>query len=120
MATRRTRPHQGNALMERPTSSDARKYRYRLRLTADQTDAARPSILINRLKLMEADSLNSPEIGALADYSRAHAKMSEKDRYVLAFSLMTARQLLGQAGQMSPKFDELRACLDSIGGDMVA
>ncbi|PKR89818.1 hypothetical protein CXZ10_07945 [Pleomorphomonas diazotrophica] len=105
--------------MGRPV--DERKYRYKLRLTAEQTDAARPSILINRLKLMEADSLSSPEIGALADYSRAHAKkMSEKDRYILAFSLMTARQLLGRAGEMSSRFDELKTCLDGIEQDVMA
>lgn len=106
--------------MSRPNSSDDKRYRYKLRLTVEQTEVARPSILINRLKLFEADSLQSPEIGALADFSRAHAQMSEKDRYVLAFSLMTVRQLLGRASKMSPKFGELRAYLDDIDREVTA
>jgi len=107
--------------MGRPDKSpDERKYRYKLRLTVEQTEAARPSILINRLELFEADSLQSPEIGALADYSRAHARMAEKDRYVLAFSLMTVRQLLGRATRVSPRFNALRACLDDIDRDVMA
>lgn len=106
--------------MGRPETPDDKKYRYKLRLTVEQTEAARPSILINRLKLFEADSLQSPEIGALADFSRQHAQMSEKDRYVLAFSLMTVRQLLGRASKVSPKFSELRACLDDIDSEVIA
>lgn len=104
--------------MSRP--SDDKTYRYKLRLTVEQTEASRPSILVNRLKLFEADSLQSPEIGALADFSRAHAQMSEKDRYVLAFSLMTVRQLLGQATKVSPKLGELRAYLDDIDREVMA
>ncbi len=100
--------------------TNERKYRYKLHLTAEQTDVARPSILINRLKLMEADSATSPEIAALADFSRDHVQMSEKDRYVLAFSLMTARQLLGGASNVSSRFDELRACLDRIDQEVTA
>ncbi|MBS1182941.1 MAG: hypothetical protein H6Q99_2821 [Proteobacteria bacterium] len=101
--------------MARPNPSDDRKYRYKLRLTVDQTAADRPSILVNRHKLFEADSLQSPEIGVLADYSRDHAQMTEKDRYILAFSLLTVRQMLGQATHLSAGFKELRACIDAIG-----
>lgn len=104
--------------MER--SPDDKTYRYKMRLTVEQTETSRPSILINRLKLFEADSLQSPEIAALADFSRQHAQMSEKDRYVLAFSLMTVRQLLGRANKISPKFSELRACLDEIDREVMA
>ncbi|MCM5557155.1 hypothetical protein [Pleomorphomonas sp. JP5] len=100
--------------------TNERKYRYKLHLTAEQTDVARPSILINRLKLLEADSATSPEIAALADFSRDHAQLSEKDRYVLAFALVTARQLLGGASNVSPRFDELRACLDRIDQKVLA
>lgn len=106
--------------MGRTKSHDGKTYRYKMRLTVEQTEAARPSILINRLKLFEADSLHSPEIGALADFAREHAEMSEKDRYVLAFSLMTVRQMLGGASKLSPKFSELRACLDEIDRDVMA
>ena len=106
--------------MNRSETPDAKKYRYRMRLTVEQTDVARPSILINRLKLFEADSLQSPEIGALADFSRAHAQMGEKDRYILAFSLMTVRQLLGQATKVSPKLDALRVYLDEIDREVMA
>ena len=107
--------------MDRPDKSpDERKYRYWLHLTVEQTEVARPSLLVNRLKLFEADSLQSPEIGALADYSRAHAQMAEKDRYILAFSLMTVRQLLGRATRLSPRFNELRAWLDDIDRDVMA
>ena len=98
--------------------TNERKYRYKLHLTAEQTDVARPSILINRLKLLEADSATSPEIAALADFSRDHVQMSEKDRYVLAFALMTARQLLGGATQVSSRFDNLRACLEGLDRDV--
>lgn len=105
--------------MGRSPSSDARKYRYKLCLTAEQTETDRPSLLVNRLKLFEVDSLQSPEIGALADFSRDHAQMSEKDRYVLAFSLMTVRQLLGRATRISPRLNELRACLDDIEQEVV-
>lgn len=104
--------------MER--SPDDKTYRYKMRLTVEQTETSRPSILINRLKLFEADSLQSPEIAALADFSRQHAQMSEKDRYVLAFSLMTVRQLLGRANKISPRFGELRACLDEIDREVMA
>lgn len=104
--------------MSRP--SDDKTYRYKLRLTVEQTEASRPSILVNRLKLFEADSLQSPEIGALADFSRAHAQMSEKDRYVLAFSLMTVRQLLGQATKVSPKLNALKVYLDEIDREVMA
>lgn len=106
--------------MRRPNPANDRQYRYKLHLTVDQTDAARPSILVNRHRLLEADSLQSPEIGALADYSREHAQMSEKDRYILAFSLMTTRQLLRRATRMSPKFNELKACLDEIEREVMA
>jgi hypothetical protein len=106
--------------MGRTDTPDDKRYRYKLRLTVEQTEASRPSILVNRLKLFEADSLQSPEIGALADFSRAHAQMSEKDRYVLAFSLMTVRQLLGRASKVSPKFDQLRAYLDDIDREVMA
>jgi hypothetical protein len=106
--------------MGRTDTPDEKRYRYKLRLTVEQTEASRPSILVNRLKLFEADSLQSPEIGALADFSRAHAQMSEKDRYVLAFSLMTVRQLLGRATKVSPKFGELRAYLDDIDREVMA
>ncbi|MBS1163984.1 MAG: hypothetical protein H6R00_9 [Proteobacteria bacterium] len=105
--------------MSRPTPSDDKTYRYKLRLTVEQTEATRPSILVNRLQLFEADSLQSPEIGALADYSRAHAQMAEKDRYILAFSLMTVRQLLGRATKVSSRFSDLRTCLDEIDRDLV-
>lgn len=100
--------------------TNERKYRYKLHLTSEQTEVARPSILINRLKLLEADSTTSPEISTLADFSREHVQMSEKDRYILAFSLITARQLLGGATQVSSRFEELRACLDELSRDMTA
>lgn len=106
--------------MRRPNSSDDKTYRYKLRLTVEQTEATRPSILVNRAKLFETDSLQSPEIGALADFSRGHAQMDEKDRYILAFSLMTVRQLLGRATKVSPRFNDLRACLDEIDRDVMA
>lgn len=104
--------------MGRPVAE--RTYRYKMQLTAEQTDAARPSILINRVKLMEADSLTSPEIAELADTLREHAQLSEKDRYILAFSLMTARQLLGRATKVSPRLNELRTCLDDIDREVLA
>lgn len=106
--------------MKRPPASDDGKYRYKLRLTAEQTETAQPSILINRHQLFEADSLQSPEISALADYSRQHTQMTEKDRYVLAFSLLTVRQLLGRATKVSSRFSDLRACLDEIDRDMAS
>jgi hypothetical protein len=34
--------------MRRPNPANDRQYRYKLHLTVDQTDAARPSILVNR------------------------------------------------------------------------
>ncbi len=102
--------------MARPDPSEERKYRYRLRLTVDQTEVSRPSILVNRHKLFEADSTQSPEIGALADYFRHHAEMTEKDRYVLAFSLKTARQILGRATRLSAGLKDLRARIDGIDG----
>ena len=46
--------------------------------------------------------------------------MAEKDRYILAFSLMTVRQLLGRATRLSPRFNELRAWLDDIDRDVMA
>lgn len=104
--------------MRRPVAE--RTYRYKLHLTAEQTDVARPSILINRVKLMEADSLTSPEIAELADTLREHAQLSEKDRYILAFSLMTARQLLGQATKVSPRLEVVKACLEGIDRDVMA
>jgi len=103
-----------------PTASQDKQYCYKMRLTVEQTETTRPSILVNRLKLFEADSLQSPEIGALADYSRGHAQMAEKDRYILAFSLMTVRQLLGRATKVSSRLNDLRACLDEIDRDSVA
>lgn len=106
--------------MSRPNPSNDKTYRYKLRLTVEQTEAARPSILINRLQLFEADSLQSPEIGALADYTRAHAQMAEKDRYILAFSLVTVRQLLGRATKVSSRLNDLRACLDEIDREIIA
>lgn len=104
--------------MRRPVAE--RTYRYKMHLTAEQTDAARPSILINRVKLMEADSLTSPEIAELADTLREHAQLSEKDRYILAFSLMTARQLLGRATKVSSRFEDIKTCLDGIDRDVMA
>ncbi len=106
--------------MGRPKSLEEQKYRYKLHLTVEQTEVVRPSILINRTKLFEADSLQSPEIGALADFSREHVRMSEKDRYILAFSLMTVRQLLGRATKVSSRFNGLKTLLDDIELDAVA
>ncbi len=100
--------------MPKPTSAEERHYRYKLRLTVDQTEEGQPSILVERHKLYEVDSWHSPEMGALAEFSRGHVRMPERDRYVLAFALMTARQLLGQASQVSPEFREIQATLDSL------
>jgi hypothetical protein len=106
--------------MAHADASGERKYRYKLRLTVEQTDISRPSILVNKHKLYEADSVQSPEIRALANYSREHLQLADKDLYILAFSLMTARQMLAQATHASSKFDDLRACLDGIERDMSA
>lgn len=100
--------------MQKPAPADQRIYRYKLRLTVDQTEMGQPSILVERHKLYEVDSWHSPEMGALAEYSRNHVRMPERDRYVLAFALMTARQLLGQASQVSPEFREIQAYLDDL------
>lgn len=100
--------------MAQPDASGERKYRYKLRLTVEQTEVGRPSILVNRHKLFEVDSTQSPEIHAFADYSRDHSQMPDRDRYILAFSLHTARQILGGASDLSARFKELRACIDGI------
>lgn len=106
--------------MRKPAPADQRMYRYKLRLTVDQTEVGQPSILVERHKLYEVDSWHSPEMGALADFSRDHVRMPERDRYVLAFALMTARQLLGQASRVSPEFREIQACLDNLAQEMKA
>ena len=100
--------------MPKPAPAEERRYRYKLRLTVDQTEEGQPSILVERHKLYEVDSWHSPEMGALAEFSRDHVRMPERDRYVLAFALMTARQLLGQASQVSPEFREIQASLDNL------
>lgn len=100
--------------MTKPSASEERTYRYKLHLTVDQTEITQPSILLERHKLFEVDSWHSPEMGALAEYSRDHVRMPERDRYVLAFALITARQLLSQASRVSPEFNQLQACLDSV------
>lgn len=100
--------------MQKPSPAEERMYRYKLQLSVDQTEVGQPSILVERHKLFEVDSWHSPEMGALAEFSRSHVRMPERDRYVLAFALMTARQLLGQASQISPEFREVQASLDTL------
>lgn len=106
--------------MQKPTPAEERTYRYKLRLTVDQTEVGQPSILVERHKLYEVDSWHSPEMGALAEFSRGHVRMPERDRYVLAFALMTAKQLLGQAGRLSPRFIEIKTYLEELARDVKA